>query len=178
MAKLSAGVLLYKREGDAVKVMLVHPGGPFWAKKDDGAWSIPKGEIGAGEDMLDAARREFAEETGSELPQGELIDLNEVKISTGKVIHAWAMEYDFDTSTLQSNSFEMVWPPRSGQMQTFPEVDKAAWFDIGDAPLKMHTGQAVFIERLTEKLGVNLSLTAAVEPTGEGQAKPAQTSLF
>ena len=174
MAKLSAGILLYKREGDKVSVMLVHPGGPFWAKKDDGAWSVPKGEIDPDEDLLTAARREFAEETGSEVPEGDLLDLGEVKISTGKVIHVWAMEHDFDITTLKSNTFEMAWPPKSGQMQTFPEVDKAAWFAIAEAPIKMHTGQAIFIERLAEKLGVGL---IAAEDGGAA-VKPHQTSLF
>lgn len=180
MSKLSAGILLYRREEEEVKVMLVHPGGPFWAKKDDGAWSVPKGEIDVDEDMLDAARREFAEETGSELPAGELIDLGEVRISTGKIIHAWAMEHDFDVTTLKSNIFEMAWPPKSGQTQTFPEIDKAAWFAIAEAPAKLHTGQAVFVERLAERLGVNLSLitTHAITAASNDESKPQQTSLF
>jgi predicted NUDIX family NTP pyrophosphohydrolase len=178
MAKLSAGILLYKHEDDKVKVMLVHPGGPFWAKKDDGAWSIPKGEIDADEDMLDAARREFAEEIGSEVPKGELVELGEVKTASGKVIHVWAMEHDFDVTTLKSNSFEMAWPPKSGQKQTFPEVDKAAWFGIAEAPVKMHTGQAVFIERLAEKLSVSMTPAETTEPAGGGQTEPGQISLF
>lgn len=180
MAKLSAGILLYKREDKEVKVMLVHPGGPFWAKKDDGAWSVPKGEIDADEDMLAAARREFAEETGGELPEGELLELGEVKISTGKVIHVWAMEHDFDTDTLKSNTFEMAWPPKSGQMQTFPEVDMAAWFALAEAPIKLHTGQAVFIERLAKKLGVSVLPAKAAESVNRkrSQSKSDQISLF
>lgn len=156
MAKQSAGLLLYRQAAKDIEVLLVHPGGPFWVKKDKGAWSVPKGEYGADEEPLAAAKREFAEETGQVAPEGEYIELGEFKRKDGKTVKAWAIESDFDAGKIKSNTFEMEWPPRSGQKQEFLEVDKAAWFTLARAPEKMHQGQAVFIERLAEHLGQNL----------------------
>lgn len=138
------------------QVLLVHPGGPFWKNKEEGAWSIPKGEYEEGEDPLLAARREFKEETGIELPAGEFIALESVKIKSGKVISAWAIKASLDITFIQSNEFEMEWPPRSGKKQFFPEVDKAAWFSVEDAKIKINSGQVPFLERLvaiTERVG-------------------------
>jgi predicted NUDIX family NTP pyrophosphohydrolase len=144
----SAGILLYRGIGDALQVLLVHPGGPFWAKKDAGAWSIPKGEYDEGEDKLAVAKREFEEETGGMPPQDGYIDLGEIVQPSRKVITAFAAEGDFDPATLKSNTFELEWPPKSGRKQTFPEVDRAAWFAPADARVKILPGQAAFIERL------------------------------
>jgi predicted NUDIX family NTP pyrophosphohydrolase len=152
MPKRSAGLLLYRRTAHALELLLVHPGGPFWARKDDGAWSIPKGEYDDGEDASAVARREFAEEVG-EAPDGALIDLGEVVQPGRKVVRAFALEGDFDVSRLQSNSFEMEWPPKSGRRQSFPEVDRAGWFAPEDARRKILAGQRPFIERLLAKLG-------------------------
>ena len=152
MPKRSAGLLLYRRPARALELLLVHPGGPFWARKDDGAWSIPKGEYDDGEDASAVARREFAEEVG-EAPGGALVDLGEVVQPGRKVVRAFALEGDFDVSRLQSNSFEMEWPPKSGRRQSFPEVDRAGWFAPEDARRKILAGQRAFIERLLAKLG-------------------------
>jgi len=135
-----------------LEVMLVHPGGPYWARKDDGAWSLPKGEIEAGEEPLAAARREFAEETGASV-DGEFLPLTPVRLRSGKVVHAWALRADFDPATLHSNLFSMEWPPRSGEQREFPEADRAAWFDIATARLKIHPGQAPLLEDLLARLG-------------------------
>ena len=151
MPRTSAGLLLYRRTSGGVEVFLVHPGGPFWAKKDAGAWSIPKGEYVPGEDPLDAARREFAEETGI-VPDGELVDLGVVKQAGGKIVTAWAFEGDCDADAIRSNTFAMEWPPRSGRQQEFPEVDRAGWFDLGTAEEKILKGQLDFIRRLGEIL--------------------------
>ena len=132
-------------------VLLVHPGGPFWAKKDDGAWSIPKGEFTDGEEPLAAARREFAEEMGA-APAGELMPLSSIKQPGGKLVFAWALRCEFDASALKSNTFSMEWPPKSGKQREFPEVDKAAWFSIEDARVKILKGQAPFLDRLLELL--------------------------
>jgi predicted NUDIX family NTP pyrophosphohydrolase len=143
--KQSAGILLH-RGGE---VLLVHPGGPFWAKKDTGAWSIPKGEYEDGDDPRAAALREFAEELGSALPAGtELVELGTVKQKSGKRITAYAAEGDLDPETISSNTFEMEWPPRSGRMQRFPEVDRAGWFSIEEAREKLNPAQAEFLVRL------------------------------
>ena len=130
----------------------MHPGGPFWAHKDDGAWSIPKGEFDDDEDPLDAARREFEEETGS-APSGDVIALEPLRQSSGKVVYAWAVRGDFDPATLRSNTFSMEWPPKSGRQQEFPEVDRAAWFAIEAAERKILKGQALLLRQLREKLG-------------------------
>jgi predicted NUDIX family NTP pyrophosphohydrolase len=151
MPRTSAGLLLYRRTASGIEVFLVHPGGPFWAKKDAGAWSIPKGEYVPGEDPLAAARREFAEETGIVL-DGEAVDLGSVKQAGGKIVRAWAIEGDCDAGAIRSNTFALEWPPRSGRQQEFPEVDRAAWFDLDTAEEKILKGQLDFIRRLGEIL--------------------------
>lgn len=151
MSKQSAGVLLYRRRGGAVEVLLVHPGGPYWANKDDGAWSIPKGEVEAGERPLDAARREFAEETGA-VVDGEFLPLPPVRSRSGKLIHAWAVAGDFDCAQLRSATFVLQWPPRSGELREYPEVDRAAWFDLERARGKISRGQAPLLDALRESL--------------------------
>ncbi|MFZ2019989.1 MAG: NUDIX domain-containing protein [Methyloceanibacter sp.] len=153
MRKLSAGILMYRGEGPSLELLLVHPGGPFWAKKDLGAWSIPKGEYVDGEDPLAVARREFEEELGSKPPNGEFLVLGELKQPSRKLITAFAIEGDFDPGTLSSNDFEMEWPPKSGLTQSFPEVDRAAWFSPDAARKKIHPGQAPFVDRLLNYLG-------------------------
>jgi predicted NUDIX family NTP pyrophosphohydrolase len=150
--KRSAGLLLYRRRATGVEVMVAHMGGPFWAKKDEGAWSIFKGEHLDGEDPLAAARREFTEETGSAVPAGDLVELGEVRQSGGKRVSAWAVEADFDASTVRSNTFEMEWPPRSGRRQEFPEVDRAEWFDLATARRKLVKGQLPLLDALERAL--------------------------
>jgi predicted NUDIX family NTP pyrophosphohydrolase len=151
MARRSAGILLHREGADGREVLLVHPGGPFWAKRDGGAWSIPKGEYTDDEDPEAAARREFAEELGSRLPESaELRDLGEVKQKNGKVVVAYAAAGDLDTSTVHSNTFEMEWPPRSGRRQAFPEIDRAEWFALAQAREKLLPAQAAFLDRLEE----------------------------
>jgi predicted NUDIX family NTP pyrophosphohydrolase len=147
MAKKSAGLLLYRDCSSGLEVLLVHPGGPFWARKDDGAWSIPKGELEDGEDPLLAAKREFEEETGGR-PDGEFTPLQPIKQPGGKLVYAWALRADFDTATLKSNTFSMEWPPRSGRHSEFPEVDQAAWFRLDEARRKILKGQAGFLDQL------------------------------
>jgi len=149
--RTSAGLLMYRRRPAGVEVFLVHPGGPFWARKDAGAWSIPKGEYVADEDPLAAARREFAEETGI-IPQGELVELGAVKQAGGKVVTAWALEGDCDAAAIRSNTFSIEWPPRSGRQREFPEVDRAGWFDLDAAAEKILKGQLPFLHRLAERL--------------------------
>jgi predicted NUDIX family NTP pyrophosphohydrolase len=153
VAKRSAGILLFRGRGPALRLLLVHPGGPFWAKKDLGAWSIPKGESEEGEDALAVARREFEEELGSQAPAGEVIDLGELVQPSRKVVTAFAIEGDFDASRLASNLFEMEWPPKSGRVQSFPEVDRAQWFTVEEARENILPGQRPFIDRLLERLG-------------------------
>jgi predicted NUDIX family NTP pyrophosphohydrolase len=150
MPKRSAGILLYRRRIDPFEVLLVHPGGPFWAKKDAGAWSIPKGEYDAGEDPAAVARREFEEETGVRL-DGELRPLGEIAQSR-KIVIAWALEGDFNVTTLKSNLFELEWPPKSGRMRAFPEVDRAQWFDPVAARRMIVRGQSELIDRLAALL--------------------------
>jgi predicted NUDIX family NTP pyrophosphohydrolase len=151
VAKRSAGLLLYRGRGSTLEVFLVHPGGPFWVKKDAGAWSIPKGEYAEGEDPLEAARREFQEETGS-LPEGEPVPLTEIRQAGGKFVKAWAMEADLDASTIRSNTFTMEWPPKSGKQQEFPEIDRAGWFPLNSAREKILGAQAAFLDELISKL--------------------------
>ena len=151
MAKRSSGILLYRGGGAALEVLLVHPGGPFWAKKDLGAWSIPKGEYEDGEDALAAARREFAEELGSPAADGELVALGEVRQKSGKVVTAWALEGDIDADAVTSNTFTMEWPPRSGRTREFPEVDRAAWFGLDEARERILPAQAPLLDRLAER---------------------------
>jgi predicted NUDIX family NTP pyrophosphohydrolase len=131
--KRSAGILLFREAGDGPQVLLVHPGGPFWAKRDLGAWSIPKGEVDEGEDPFACALREFAEELGSPPPDGEPVDLGQVRQKSGKVVVAWALRGDIDADAITSNTFTMQWPPRSGAMKEFPEIDRAAWFSLDEA---------------------------------------------
>ena len=154
--KRSAGILLHRAAGDGVEVLLVHPGGPFWAKKDLGAWSIPKGEVDEGEEARDCALRELEEELGSPPPlePEELVELGSVR-QRAKVVEAWAAEADFDPATLESLTFSMEWPPRSGRQQEFPEVDRAEWFDPETARRKILPAQAELIDRLLERLAAS-----------------------
>ncbi|MBI3983773.1 NUDIX domain-containing protein [Candidatus Microgenomates bacterium] len=155
MAKQSAGILLYKQDGADLKLLLAHPGGPFWASKDAGVWSIPKGEYGTDEPPLAAALREFTEETGLPLNPKHYLDLGEVKLKSGKVIKAWGVEGDFKTDKLVSNRFTTEWPPHSGTEQSFPEIDRAEWFDPATAIVKINPSQQIFIDRLLEQLGID-----------------------
>jgi predicted NUDIX family NTP pyrophosphohydrolase len=148
----SAGVLLYRVTAGETEVLLVHPGGPFWARKDAGAWSIPKGEHGEDEEPQACALREFAEETGTELTPDALVDLGAVKLKSGKLVAAWAAEGDLDAAAIQSNTFDLEWPPRSGRIQTFPEVDRADWFALDAAREKLNAAQAEFLSRLSARL--------------------------
>jgi len=150
----SAGILLHRRRGDRLEVLLVHPGGPVWARRDQGAWSIPKGEFEPGEEPLAAARREFEEELGVELPDGPAEDLGEVRQKSGKVVRAWAVAGDLDADAITSNTFPLEWPPRSGRMIEVPEVDKAQWFSLQDAREKINPAQVAFLERLRESVSV------------------------
>jgi predicted NUDIX family NTP pyrophosphohydrolase len=143
---------MYRRAPGVLELLLVHPGGPFWARKDDGAWSIPKGEYGEGEDALAVAKREFAEEVGA-APAGVFVDLGEVVQPGRKAVRAWALEGDFDVARLKSNSIEMEWPPKSGRRKSFPEVDRAEWFTPDVARRKILAGQRALLERLLERLG-------------------------
>jgi predicted NUDIX family NTP pyrophosphohydrolase len=149
----SAGIMLYRRSDDRLEVLLVHPGGPFWARRDLGAWSIPKGEY-EHEEALSAARREFAEELGAAPPDGPLEDLGEVRQKGGKLVHAWALEGDLDTGAVSSNTFELEWPPRSGRKIEVPEVDRAEWFGLEDAAEKINPAQAELLDRLARAVGM------------------------
>jgi predicted NUDIX family NTP pyrophosphohydrolase len=157
MAKQSAGLLLYRLASGGAEVLLVHPGGPFWARKDEGAWSIPKGEVEPGEEALDVALREFSEELGIPAPVAReaLVELGAIRQKAGKVVTAWCGEGDLDPEGIQSNTFALEWPPRSGQMQAFPEVDRACWFGLVDARVKLLEVQAELIDRLEVALGVH-----------------------
>jgi predicted NUDIX family NTP pyrophosphohydrolase len=158
MPKLSAGVLVYRRGDRGLEVLLVHPGGPYWAKKDDGAWSIPKGEYEPDEDPLGVALREFVEEIGKMPPDpGDAVWLGELQQPSGKIVSAWAVEGDVDVSDVHSNTFEMEWPPRSGRTGEFPEVDRADWFGLEEARSKLLRGQLGFIDRLSELLDGSLA---------------------
>jgi predicted NUDIX family NTP pyrophosphohydrolase len=151
-ARRSAGILLYRLSGGRPEVLLVHPGGPFWARRDAGAWSVPKGEYEDADDPLAAARREFEEETGTALETGELLELGDVRQKNGKVVSAWAAEGDLDADAVHSNSFTMEWPPRSGRTAEFPEIDRVGWFGIDEAREKLNPAQAEFLDRLLELL--------------------------
>jgi predicted NUDIX family NTP pyrophosphohydrolase len=148
--RTSAGILLWRRGADGPEVLLGHMGGPFWAKKDDGAWSIPKGEHGTDEEPIAVARREFEEELGSPVPADELVPLGRRKVTSAKVLTVWAAEGDLDAAACRSNTFELEWPPRSGRLQSFPEVDRAAWFDVDTARTKLIAAQAAFLDRLVD----------------------------
>jgi predicted NUDIX family NTP pyrophosphohydrolase len=150
MSKTSAGILLYRRHAGELQVLLVHPGGPFWAKKDEGAWSIPKGEVVEGEEPLQTAKREFEEELGVKAAR-DFMELSPIKQKGGKTVYAWALEGDLDVSAVKSNTFAMEWPPKSGQRVEFPEVDRAEFFDVGVAVEKVNGGQVGLIKEL-EKL--------------------------
>jgi predicted NUDIX family NTP pyrophosphohydrolase len=152
MPKRSAGLLLYRRGADGVEVLIGHMGGPFWAKKDDGGWSIPKGEYDDGEDAFAVCLREFEEELGSPSPATDFEPLGEVRQASGKRLTVWAAEGDFDASSARSNTFEMEWPPRSGRMQEFPEIDRADWVSVDVARSKLVKGQVVFLDRLVASL--------------------------
>ena len=149
--KQSAGILMYRFQDSQLQVLLVHPGGPFWAKKDAGAWSIPKGEFAEGEDPLDAAKREFREETGCAI-DAALIPLRPLKQRGGKLVYAWMVEGNCDPAAINSNIFTIEWPPRSGHRQEFPEVDRAGWFPINEAAAKLLMGQRGFLEELSRNL--------------------------
>jgi predicted NUDIX family NTP pyrophosphohydrolase len=151
----SAGILLFRRAGAAVEVLLVHPGGPLWARRDEGAWSIPKGEYGPEEEPLAAARREFEEEIGTPAPDGEPLALGEVALKSGKRVAAWALEGYIDTTLIRSNTFAMQWPPRSGRIQEFPEVDRGEWFASARARVKLNPAQAEFVDRLLDMLDLS-----------------------
>ena len=151
MPKKSAGLLLYRQNESGTEVLLLHPDGPFWRNKDEGAWTIPKGEFDD-EDPLEAAQREFKEETGSEPPDGHYSPLKPIKQKNRKIVHAWAVEGDFDPATLKSNEFETEWPPKSGQMQKFPEIDRAEWFSPDVAKKKMLSGQEALVDELLQRL--------------------------
>jgi predicted NUDIX family NTP pyrophosphohydrolase len=148
----SAGIVLHRRCNDRTEVLLVHPGGPFWARRDLGVWSIPKGEYDPGEDPLAAALREFQEELGSPAPDGDKEDLGEIRQHGGKVVRAWAVEGDLDVSGVHSNTFELEWPPRSGKTAEFPEIDRAEWFELALARQKIVGAQAALLDRLSERL--------------------------
>jgi len=152
MAKTSAGLILYRMQSGKLEVLLVHPGGPFWGKKDEGAWFVPKGELNVGEEPLAGAKREFEEETGLK-PEGEFLALGSVKQKSGKTIVAWAFEGDCDPSSIKSNTFTIEWPPKSGRQQEFPEIDRAGFFTVTQAKAKMHPVEYPLVLRLHELLG-------------------------
>jgi predicted NUDIX family NTP pyrophosphohydrolase len=152
MPKQSAGILLYRYKLNQLQVFLVHPGGPFFKNKDDGVWSMPKGEFLEDEEALVAAKREFLEETGQVINDGEFIQLSPVQLKSGKIVHAWAIEGDINHEVILSNNFEMEWPPKSGKMGSFPEIDRAAWFAPEIAKVKINPAQAKFIEEMEQLL--------------------------
>jgi predicted NUDIX family NTP pyrophosphohydrolase len=152
MAKRSAGILLFRRRAGEPQVLLAHPGGPLWARRDLGAWSIPKGEVDEGEDALACALREFEEELGTPAPAGPHIDLGTIRQKGGKLVQGWAVEGDLDPDTARSGTFTMEWPPRSGRMREFPEVDRAAWFRVEEARERLLPAQVELVDRLVERL--------------------------
>jgi predicted NUDIX family NTP pyrophosphohydrolase len=151
--RTSAGILLWRRTGGELEVLLAHPGGPFWARKDHGHWTVPKGEIELGEELEAVARREFAEETGHAVPDGALIQLGEITQKSGKRVVAWAAEGELDPQAAVSNTYEMEWPPRSGRMQRFPEIDRVEWFGLPEARRRLKAAQVPFLDRLCDALG-------------------------
>ena len=175
MLKLSAGLVVFRWQGPSLEVFLVHPGGPFWQKKDLGAWSIPKGEYSQGEEPIAVARREFEEETGFQI-DGELTPLADIKQPSGKIISAWAAAGDFSAANIRSNLFSIEWPPKSGKTQEFPEVDRAEWFGIEEARMRITKGQVGFLEQIAEKL--NYSLKSETQKPNDEADLPGQGSLF
>ena len=157
--KTSAGILMYRHAGDELEVFLVHPGGPFWAKKEAGSWSIPKGEYTSDEEPLAAARREFKEETGFDV-EGDFIPLAAIKQKGGKIVSAWAIEGSIDADAIQSNMFSMEWPPKSGRQTEFPEVDRAGWFSVDEARIKLNAGQVPLVDALCNHLADNVDSEA------------------
>jgi predicted NUDIX family NTP pyrophosphohydrolase len=154
VVKRSAGLLVHRERDGRREVLLVHPGGPFWAKRDDGAWSVPKGELDdADADGLATARREFREELGIDAPAGDPRPLGEVRLKSGKRVEAWAVAGDVDVDSIVSNTFETEWPPKSGRVQAFPEVDRAGWFALDEARVKLNPAQCAFLDRLGDTLG-------------------------
>jgi len=151
MSRTSAGILLYRWKNSVLGVFLIHPGGPFFAKKDEGAWSVPKGELDEGEDALAAARREFGEETGCKA-EGDFIPLSPIIQKNGKTVLAWAVEGDCDAASIKSNTFALEWPPKSGRVQDFPEVDRAGWFTVDEAKKKINPAQAALVDELLDKI--------------------------
>ena len=150
--RTSAGILLWRRRDDRVEVLLAHMGGPYWVNKDLGQWTIPKGEAEEGEELVSVARREFAEETGHEIPDTQLIHLGEIRQKSGKLVLAWAAEGDLDSATAFSNTYEMEWPPRSGRIEAFPEIDRVEWFQLDEARRKLKAAQVPFLDRLEADL--------------------------
>jgi len=150
--RVSAGILLWRRKGTQIEVLLGHNGGPFFARKDAGHWTVLKGEVESGEDLVEVARREFAEETGHRPPDGPLIELGQIRQRSGKLVLAWALEGDLDPDTAVSNTYELEWPPRSGRIQTFPEIDRVAWFELPQARTMIKAAQAPFLDRLEAAL--------------------------
>ena len=152
-SRTSAGILLWRRQKGRLEVLLGHPGGPYFAGKDADHWTVLKGEAEPEDELVPVARREFTEETGHEVPAGALIELGDIRQRSGKRVLAWAVEGDLDPKTARSNTFEMEWPPRSGRVQEFPEIDRVAWFDLRKARVKIKAAQAPFLERLERALG-------------------------
>jgi predicted NUDIX family NTP pyrophosphohydrolase len=147
-ARVSSGILLYRRPGGRLEVLLAHPGGPYFARKDEGHWTIPKGEVDPGEELVSVGRREFEEETGQPVPEGPSRELGSIVQKGGKIVHAWAVEGDLDPDAGASNTFEVEWPPGSGRRQSFPEIDRVSWFDPGEARRRIKATQIPFIDRL------------------------------
>ncbi|HEU0244815.1 MAG TPA: NUDIX domain-containing protein [Candidatus Limnocylindrales bacterium] len=152
MPKLSAGLLLYRRVDDVIEVLVAHPGGPIWARRDTGAWSIPKGAVNDGEALIEAAYREFEEETGHAAPRGEAFDLGEVRMRSGKVVHGWGIEGDLDPTALRGMQVEVEWPPKTGRLVTVPEIDRVAWVRPSEARRRLNPAQAMFVDRLLQAL--------------------------
>lgn len=152
----TAGILVYRHKNDQLQVFLVHNGGPYFARRDKGFWTIPKGKIEDGEDVLSTAKREFEEETGLQMPEGELLDLGKIKQVNNKEVQAWAVEGDLDPTKISSNTFEIEWPPKSGQKQSFPEIDRGEWLDLTQAAMKINAGQGELLKRLADHFGQKL----------------------
>jgi predicted NUDIX family NTP pyrophosphohydrolase len=150
--RTSAGILLWRRRDGRLEVLLAHPGGPLWAKKDHGHWTIPKGEVEPGEEWTAVARREFAEETGHPLPEGDLVELGEIRQKSGKLVLGYGVQGDLDAATAVSNTYDMEWPPRSGRIQVFPEIDRVEWFGMDEARTRLKAAQVPFLDRLEEAL--------------------------